>query len=156
MEGLAWEGAYRPLTLREASEHFMIPQSTIADIWKNRVAICATDPKHRRVRGKRTPKTIPAAGTDNSSVATQHEAASALGTYVEQSLGNGQGSLVIPAVAAPKPTLASVSSVQQSSRSDNNLPVNQGILQHATVQMPPGHLLPPSDCDVANNCKRST
>jgi hypothetical protein len=35
----SWDGAWRPETLSEAGEHFMIPPATVSNIWKRREKI---------------------------------------------------------------------------------------------------------------------
>jgi hypothetical protein len=55
MEGLEWDGAWRPPTLKEAEAHFKVPASTIQHIWKQREEIVALKASGR----KRLPSSKP-------------------------------------------------------------------------------------------------
>ena len=60
LEGLAWDGAFRPPTLAETGAHFKVPPPTIQKIWAKRYKIVGLNRSQRRdasgVRGEQLPE----------------------------------------------------------------------------------------------------
>jgi hypothetical protein len=79
MEGLEWDGAWRPPTLKEAEAHFKVPASTIQHIWKAREEVVALRASGR----KRMPST-------KSRKKRQKEGEAAAAVAAEAEAGNEQ------------------------------------------------------------------